>query len=232
MKDGPLSYDFGKMEYTREPCKKVALKCLNNSQDLTDEFFNEIKKYSTNIYSRYILKTYGLSQNPYTNDYIMVLEYAEGGNFNDWVNKNYENFYWLRRLNILQNIINGLEEIHQKGLVHRDLHTGNILLMTSNFATRKQPFVNRAHDKLLALDIVNKGIRPEIDEPNAIEIDKLISSFRNNFIVGKGEQFKESKGSIENNQPVTHSQAIYTSRLLNPFTKDLNSECLDCAIID
>ncbi|GBB96891.1 hypothetical protein RclHR1_28650001 [Rhizophagus clarus] len=216
MKDGPLSYDFGKMEYTREPCKKVALKCLNNSQDLTDEFFNEIKKYSTNIYSRYILKTYGLSQNPYTNDYIMVLEYAEGGNFNDWVNKNYENFYWLRRLNILQNIINGLEEIHQKGLVHRDLHTGNILLMTNVMyfvATRKQPFVNRAHDKLLALDIVNKGIRPEIDEL-------------------EGEQFKESKGSIENNQPVTHSQAIYTSRLLNPFTKDLNSECLDCAIID
>ncbi|GBB97037.1 hypothetical protein RclHR1_00290035 [Rhizophagus clarus] len=310
-KNGPLSYDSGKMEYIRESYKKVALKCLNISQNLTNEFLNEIKKYSTDTYSRHILRTYGISQNSYTNDYIIVLEYAESGNFNNWINKNYENFYWLRKFNILQNIVNGLKEIHQKGLVHRDLHTGNILLMTSNFgndvssisdmglcgeigntdvtkiygvmpyvapeilrgnlytqaadiysfgmimyfvATGKQPFANRAHDKLLALDIANKGIRPEIDEfevpkcyidlmkncwdpnpinrPNVIEIDKLISSFHNNVIVGKGEQFKESKGSIENNQPITHSQAIYTSRLLNPFTKDLNSACLDCAIID
>src|SRR4051794_17742351 len=36
-------------------------------------------------------------------------------------------------------------------------------------------------------------------------------------------------------QSITHSQAIYTSRLLNPFTKILseydNSKCLNCAII-
>jgi hypothetical protein len=41
---------------------------------------------------------------------------------------------------------------------------------------------------------------------------------------------------LENNQSATHPQAIYTSRLLNPFTKDLlkyeNSECLDCVITD
>jgi serine/threonine protein kinase len=232
----------------------------------------------------------------------MVLEYAEGGNLNNWVNKNCENFYWLRKFNILQNIIDGLKEIHQKGLVHRDFHTGNILLMASNsgndvssisdmglcgevgnidktkiygvmpyvapevlrgkpytqvsdiysfsmimyfVTTGRQPFANRAHDKHLVLDIVHKEIRPEINEsevpkcyidlmkkcwdsnpenrPNATEISKLISSFRNNFIAGKGEQFKESKVSIKSNQ----SQAIYTSRLLNPFT-----ECLDCIIID
>ncbi|UZO24698.1 uncharacterized protein OCT59_016993 [Rhizophagus irregularis] len=306
-KIGPLSYDFDGMKYIREPCIKVALKYLNNSQNLTNEFLNEIKKYSTDTYSRYILRTYGISQDPNTKDYIMVLEYAEGGNFYNWVNKNYGNFHWFRKLNILQNIINGLKEIHQKGLVHRDFHTGNILLMTSNFsnyditsisdmglcgevnnmdetkiygvmpyvapevlrgksytqaadiysfgmimyfvATGKQPFANRSHDKLLAFDIVHKEIRPEINEsevpkcyidlmkkcwdsnpmnrPSATEIDELISSFRNNFIAGKGEQFKELEISIENNQSTTHSQAIYTSRLLNSFT-----ECLDCAIID
>ena len=42
--------------------------------------------------------------------------------------------------------------------------------------------------------------------------------------------------AIEYNQTTTHPQAIYTSRLLNPFTKDLpkydNSECISCAISD
>src|SRR5438045_4594979 len=34
-------------------------------------------------------------------------------------------------------------------------------------ATEKQPFSNCAHDELLALDICKKGIRPEINEPEA-----------------------------------------------------------------
>jgi hypothetical protein len=41
-KDGPLYYDSCKMEYVRESYKKVALKCLNNLQDLTNEFLSEV----------------------------------------------------------------------------------------------------------------------------------------------------------------------------------------------
>ena len=39
-KDGPLHCDWNK--YTRESNQKVALKCLNNSQNITDEFLNEV----------------------------------------------------------------------------------------------------------------------------------------------------------------------------------------------
>ncbi|CAB5388487.1 unnamed protein product [Rhizophagus irregularis] len=60
--------------------KKVALKCLYNSLNITNEFLNEIKKYSVNNYGNNISRIYGLSQNPDTKEYIMVLEYAEGGN--------------------------------------------------------------------------------------------------------------------------------------------------------
>ena len=57
----------------------------------------------------------------------MVLEHAEGGSFNDYLNKNYENFDWTNKRLILTDIINGLNEIHQKQMVHHDLHTGNVL---------------------------------------------------------------------------------------------------------
>ena len=39
-KDGPLNYDEDK--YTRKPNNKVALKCLHNSQNITDEFLYEV----------------------------------------------------------------------------------------------------------------------------------------------------------------------------------------------
>ena len=41
-KDGPLNYDDNKKEYIRKPDKKVALKCLHDSQSIIDEFLNEV----------------------------------------------------------------------------------------------------------------------------------------------------------------------------------------------
>ena len=42
-KDGPLNYDCEKeYNYTRETDKKIALKGLNNSQDITNEFLNMV----------------------------------------------------------------------------------------------------------------------------------------------------------------------------------------------
>ncbi|CAB4427295.1 unnamed protein product [Rhizophagus irregularis] len=127
--DGPLLYSSDTQEYTRNQDKNVVLKCLYNSQNITSEFLNEAKLYSIenheNYYGNKILKIYGISQNPDTKEYIIVLDYAIGGNFNYWMNKNYKNFGWPKKTNILFNISNGLKEIHQKNMVHRDFHTGN-----------------------------------------------------------------------------------------------------------
>jgi serine/threonine protein kinase len=57
----------------------------------------------------------------------MVLEYAEGGNFINYLNKNCRDFNWFSGLKVLINIIEGLSEIHQRQMVHRDFHIGNIL---------------------------------------------------------------------------------------------------------
>ncbi|EXX78254.1 Cla4p [Rhizophagus irregularis DAOM 197198w] len=131
-KNGPSFYNPNKKKYLRHSNKTVALKRLYNSHDITNEFLNEIKEYSIDRHSNNILRIYGLSQDPVTKEYIIVLEYAEGGNFNSWVNKNGEKFSWLFKINTLLNISNGLKMIHQKHIVHRDLHTGNILFFTKN----------------------------------------------------------------------------------------------------
>ena len=40
-KDGPLKYNYNN-EYTRESNKKFVLKCLHKSQNITNEFLNEV----------------------------------------------------------------------------------------------------------------------------------------------------------------------------------------------
>jgi serine/threonine protein kinase len=57
----------------------------------------------------------------------MVLDYAEGKDLDYWVKKNHKGFDWLIKIKALSGIIQGLNEIHQKQIVHHDFHTGNIL---------------------------------------------------------------------------------------------------------
>src|ERR1044072_8379465 len=55
----------------------------------------------------------------------MVLKYAEGGSFNNGIKKD---LGWCYDLHVLRFIIGGLRNIHERKMVHRDFHTGNILL--------------------------------------------------------------------------------------------------------
>ncbi|UZO11103.1 uncharacterized protein OCT59_002677 [Rhizophagus irregularis] len=304
--------------YERNPNTKVALKCLHGSQNLINEFIDKVKTYSNRKVNN-IIKLYGISQDPDTKDYIIVLEYAEGGNFSNYLNKNYERFDWFNGLKILTNVIGGLSKIHQKQIVHCYFHMGNILFTKLSYfsdykacisdmglyrkiddinetkiygvipfvapevlkeksytreadifsfgmimyvvATGRRPFDNCAHDEVLILNIYN-GIRPEINNqiapkcyidlmkkcwdgnpdnrPNSIEIKEMIELFYNSLDQDFKkkeqqhyeieEQFKETQESrkesllsIKNGKSTTHAQAIYTSRLLNPFTKNISN---------
>ncbi|GES97472.1 kinase-like domain-containing protein [Rhizophagus clarus] len=130
-KNGPRCYSDDEKEWRRIPNKKVALKCSYDSQNFTKEFLNEVKTHLA-LNTEFFINIYGISQNSDTKDYIMILDYAEGGSFNNWLNNNYKEFSWSRKLKVLLYIIQGLKVIHQKSIVHRDLHTGNILFTTNN----------------------------------------------------------------------------------------------------
>ena len=55
----------------------------------------------------------------------MVLYYAKGGSFNNWIKRDSG---WYVDLRTLENIVRGLEKIHENKMVHHDFHIGNILL--------------------------------------------------------------------------------------------------------
>ncbi|UZO16691.1 uncharacterized protein OCT59_008071 [Rhizophagus irregularis] len=203
-KDGPLHYNWNK--YTREPNQKVALKCLNNSQDISDEFLNEVQNYSTEKYSNNILKIYGITQNPDTKDYIMVLEYADGGKFYDyWIdNGKHKNFNWHNKIRTLNNIIKGLKEIHQKQMC-----------WDSN--PDERPCATEIYDQISSWNqyINNDSFK------QAEEYRKANLPF---FIVGQATNHPRA---------IYTSQILnsFTDDLKCDDSNDnINSECLDCAI--
>ncbi|POG63875.1 kinase-like domain-containing protein, partial [Rhizophagus irregularis DAOM 181602=DAOM 197198] len=57
----------------------------------------------------------------------MVLEYAEDGSLRNYLDKEYNKLNWIEMFKYLHYTIIGLKCIHEKELIHRDLHIGNIL---------------------------------------------------------------------------------------------------------
>src|SRR6185369_10965319 len=74
-----------------------------------------------------VLDIYGISQDPNTKEYILVVRYATDGSLRDYLTENFKYLKWKDKIEMLHTIILGLNHIHQEQLVHRDLHSGNIL---------------------------------------------------------------------------------------------------------
>ncbi|RGB26850.1 kinase-like domain-containing protein [Rhizophagus diaphanus] len=133
---------------------------------MIDEFFNEVKAYSINKIDD-ILNVYGISQNQNTKEYIIVIEYADGGSYNNWISINYKDFNWRNKIQTLLSIIEGLKGIHKKQKVHHDFHTGNILFITKNLnnLNRKSLFISDmglCEDVNNTSDVKTYGVIPYI----------------------------------------------------------------------
>jgi len=76
---------------------------------------------------RYLNKYYGITQNPITGDFIIIMKYYKSGSLKDYITKNFYNIKWIEKLKILRRIVVGLNHLHNQKIIHRDFHSGNIL---------------------------------------------------------------------------------------------------------
>ncbi|GES73472.1 kinase-like domain-containing protein [Rhizophagus clarus] len=193
---------------------------INHWENVTLEFINEITlHYKIAVGGdEYIIKVYGITQDPETKDYMMVLKYADNGSLRKYLNENYGELNWEKKVKYLGNIAFGLHHIHRKELIHRDLHNGNVLMQSFHCAA-----------------ITDMGLYANpLNRPKATEIYDILLKWRLNFDsqIELQKQIKEAE-EINKSLPTisipstnlglsyeTHPEAVYTSRLLS-FTNNL-----------
>ena len=127
----------------------VALKILKNSKSITTDFLREITCHKLTDGGG-VVRCFGISQDPKTKDYIIVTEYMKKGNLRQYLNKNYDKLEFGWKIMTFHSIVSCLNSIHEKGLIHCDLHPGNILKFEDemNYITDLglSMFVNKVSD--------------------------------------------------------------------------------------
>ncbi|CAG8672352.1 17772_t:CDS:2 [Cetraspora pellucida] len=107
----------------------VALKSLKNSQQLSEEFLDEFKRHGSLKLDGcgYVVHCHGVTRNPETQEYMMVMNYAEDGDLRHYIQKNLSTLRWKDVVEMLCSIAMGLLNVHKNGTFHKNLHCGNIL---------------------------------------------------------------------------------------------------------
>ncbi|PKY19105.1 kinase-like protein [Rhizophagus irregularis] len=166
------------MEYyfwTKNGHKNIfILKRFKNSQYAKKYFLRELKSnyYSfttdrTDSGNPMLIETFGFTKDPRVDgldSYILVMEYAQIGDLHNYLQMNFTKIDWREKIFILYNLTIGLLSIHDTNLIHRDLHSGNMLITGYDCKIGDLGLSQSANDTLLDNEIygVIPYIAPEI----------------------------------------------------------------------
>ncbi|CAG8574200.1 40796_t:CDS:2, partial [Gigaspora margarita] len=124
--DGPREeWDEETGQWERASNTEVAIKFLTAHGLDISMLLKEVKLH---LSCDKVIQCYGVTFNPYNDNYGLVLKYASYGDLRSFINKR-AFIGWWQKLKILEGVIQGLNQIHLRaGYIHRDLHSGNILI--------------------------------------------------------------------------------------------------------
>ncbi|RIB28065.1 kinase-like domain-containing protein [Gigaspora rosea] len=129
---GEGGYCHVKKAYWKSRSKMVALKNLKpkmiSNKGVCEEFIKEANLLAITCHPN-IIKFYGVAKDHDTTSHFLILQYANESNLRDYLKRNFNKLKWDRKLNMSLDIAKGLKYLHtDKAIVHRDLHSKNILV--------------------------------------------------------------------------------------------------------
>ncbi|RHZ70765.1 hypothetical protein Glove_267g33 [Diversispora epigaea] len=109
--------------------QKIVLKRLNKSNSNVNNvnWFQEVTlSFTLDSTSAFLAAFYGLTKDPETQDYMLVLNYYQT-DLKHFLKNNYQSLTLLQKYRIILHVSISLDKIHDQKIMHRDLHSGNIL---------------------------------------------------------------------------------------------------------
>src|SRR5687768_15046864 len=67
---------------------------------------------------------------------MIVMQYANNGDLLSYLSQNINKLTWKMKLQLLKDIVQRLSAMHNRKLVHCDLHSGNVMLHNSDDTTK------------------------------------------------------------------------------------------------
>ncbi|RHZ84021.1 hypothetical protein Glove_86g158 [Diversispora epigaea] len=178
IKVGTGGFGEVKRAYLNTLRRYVALKCLNDDNDeFYGQFLDELQNISAVNHHDNIIHFYGVSIDPSIEKYYLVLQYAEDGNLQTYLRNNFEKLDWNAKVSMAKDIARGLSHIHQKNIVHRDLHSKNILVQEG---------------KLLISDL---GLSKQLDSKSNFSIEGGVIAYTDPLYLRNAKTYKRNKAS-------------------------------------
>ncbi|GBC32607.2 kinase-like domain-containing protein [Rhizophagus irregularis DAOM 181602=DAOM 197198] len=86
-----------------------------------------IKLRHNNDSNNVMMGLYGITKID-TDKYLLVVEYAEGGTLRNYLEKNFLSLNWINKYELAIQLSVAVEFLHERGIVHKDLHSRSILV--------------------------------------------------------------------------------------------------------
>ncbi|GJJ78575.1 hypothetical protein EMPS_10934 [Entomortierella parvispora] len=102
---------------------KVAIK-----EALAHVISKEVEIYTRMLGYEGVVQFYGVTYPPGLNKLCIVTKYAENGSLSWHLKVNFSKLSWSDKLSLATQMVAAVAQLHEKGIFHRDLHGGNILI--------------------------------------------------------------------------------------------------------
>ncbi|EXX65641.1 Ste7p [Rhizophagus irregularis DAOM 197198w] len=110
----------------------LALKSFINLDNTTlEELSRELALHRDVDFHDNVIKFYGvtnLDKDSTSDKMMLVMEYADSGSLRSYLGTNFNNLTWYDRYSLAYQLACAVSCLHDEGIVHRDLHSGNILI--------------------------------------------------------------------------------------------------------
>ncbi|RIA91146.1 kinase-like domain-containing protein [Glomus cerebriforme] len=110
----------------------VICKRLKNIQSICykqkEAFLHELSMHKRLDYCSRIIRILGISFDEYKQEYLLMMEYADGGDLRKYLQEKFTTLTWDDKFKLAYQITEGIKYLHGENIIHRDLHSKNIVI--------------------------------------------------------------------------------------------------------
>ncbi|RHZ87355.1 hypothetical protein Glove_37g96 [Diversispora epigaea] len=153
--------------------KTIVLKYISLHDKFTlDNFINEVKRHRKLKSHDSVLKFYGITKQENTNNYMIILKYANNGSLRQYLKTNFQKMDWNIKLNIAKQIASVLMHLHSNEVIHGKLNFENIIVHKENI---KLNYFGMAKHASESLKFFTNALGPiQYIDPQHLELFNII----------------------------------------------------------